>query len=252
MGPVVGVRAAHATTERWWRATWVLAVCASLVAGCSTGDEPRLTVLAASSLAEVVAAQGEVWGEVPIDVVDAGSQVLAAQVRAGAPADVVLLADPALAAALTQEGAAAEPVVVAGNSLVLVTPPDGTVDDVTDLRDPSLRVVLADTEVPLGRATRGALGGDATEVLAGADSLEDAARSVLAKVVNGDADAAIVYATDARSAGDAVRLVPWPAGAATATVVTVQELTERGAAFAAHLRSPAAAATFVDHGFTVD
>lgn len=184
----------------------VAAVIAATV-GCSAPGAEPLDVLAASSLGPVL---DELAGSAPVPyrVSLAGSQVLEAQVRAGAPADLVLLADPDRARSLADDGLAPAPTPLAANSLVLVVRAGAPVDGAADLAAPALRVILADGGVPLGDATRalladletaGELGpGGVAAILDGADSLEDSAASVTAKLVAGEADAAIVYATDAR------------------------------------------------------
>lgn len=238
---------------------------AAVLAACGGSDE-RVVVLAASSLTDVSADLIDVWGGQAV-VSEGGTQVLAAQVRGGAPADLLLSADPAIAAALAADGLTDEPVPVATVGLAVVAAPGRGIDGPADLADEALRVVLADEPVPLGRYTRRGLrrleevgtapGGTARAVLAGADSLEDDARTVLAKVTSGEADAAIVYATDAaaaRRAGADVQVVPWPPEADVAAAYTAQVVTgtpHPGAArdLLRSLRSAEAAGTWRDHGF---
>lgn len=204
---------------------------AVVLAGTGCAGTPRDThVLAAASLGPVVEDLVE-RGPVPATVTAGGSQVLAAQVRAGAPVDILLLADPALADRLADEGLATRPTPIATTGLAVATRPDAGIEHVADLADPALRVVLADEAVPLGAYTRTALerleaaglapAGTAAAVLAGADSLEDDASHVLAKVTSGEADAAVVYATDAARA-DGLTVLPWPADADVTAVYTVQ------------------------------
>jgi molybdate transport system substrate-binding protein len=79
-----------------------------------------------------------------------------------------------------------------------------------DLANPGLKLVLADKSVPAGNYTLQALdklsadpayGGDFKErVLANVVSYESNVRQVLSKVELGEADAGMVYATDARAA----------------------------------------------------
>lgn len=187
----------------------VLAAVVLAVVGCGpSGDDEPIEVFAASSLGPVL---DEMAAAAPVTyrVSLAGSQVVEAQVRAGAPADLVLLADPDRAQALADDGLAPQPATLARNRLVLAVRIGADVRDPIDLTDPELRVILADGGVPLGDATRvalteleasGRLGpGGAAAVLAGADSLEDSAASVMAKLLAGEADAAIVYASDVRA-----------------------------------------------------
>ncbi len=172
-----------------------------------------LRILAAASLTGVFEAAGEAYEEehpdVDVEFSFAGSQELAAQVEQGIPADVLVTADTA-----TMESVAdhtGDSSVIARNALTIVTPPDdpGGVAGLDDLADPALRLVLAAPEVPAGRYGRQIL--DAAGVAAVPDSQEPNVRAVLSKVRLGEADAGLVYVTDAAAAGDAVRTVPVPA-----------------------------------------
>lgn len=247
-------------SRRLLPAVGVLAVLLAATACAPSGDD--LVVLTASSLVDVTDALAADWGGGAVLVSDAGSQVLAAQVRAGADADVLLLADPAVAAALHEEGHASAPVAVATNGLAIVVAADAEVTSLADLARPDLRVVLADETVPLGAYTREGLAraeelgllpvGGAAEVVGNADSLEDAARVVLAKVTAGEADAAIVYATDAATVDGGAHVIAWPAGAdvtASYTVQLVDGARPEAAALADHLASSAAATTWERFGF---
>jgi molybdate transport system substrate-binding protein len=161
-----------------------------------------LVVLAASSIAPALEAAEAIVG-VPVVVSGAGSQVLAAQMRAGAPADLLVLADRELAVALQVELGLPAPVALAATGLSLIARPGlaGAAVGLSALRDGSFTLVLADVGVPLGDATRAAL---AIENLAlpvdRVVSFEDAATSVVAKVASGEADLAIVYSANAITA----------------------------------------------------
>ena len=118
--------------------------------------------------------------------------------------------------------AAGEPIPFAGNRLALVVPagnPAG-ITSPFDLARPGVRLVGAGTTVPITKYAAqmvGMLAGlpgaphdFAAAVEANVVSREDNVRAVLAKVELGEGDAAIVYATDATAAGDAVRADPDP------------------------------------------
>jgi molybdate transport system substrate-binding protein len=117
--------------------------------------------------------------------------------------------------ALVEQSLAREPVVFARNELAIVLAAEApAVSGLEDL--PQLeRLVLGAAEVPVGRYANRML--ERAAAALGADykvrfvqrvvSRELSVKQVLAKVVLGEADAGIVYRTDALEAGSAVRTV---------------------------------------------
>lgn len=146
-----------------------------------------------------------------VQLVFAGSSDLVAQLAAGAPGDVFASADQRNMARLTEAGlVAGRPTPFAGNHLTIAVAagnPHG-ISALADLTDPELRVVVCAPQVPCGAATR-----QVTE-LAGVEltpvSEENSVTSVLSKVTAGEADAGLVYRTDAEGAGQAVTAVDFP------------------------------------------
>ncbi|RMI36138.1 molybdate ABC transporter substrate-binding protein [Streptomyces triticirhizae] len=222
------------------------------------GSEVTLTVLAAASLTDVFEEAGAAYEEenpgTTVRFSFAGSQELVAQLDGGAPADVLVTADTdtmASAAELT-----GEPSVIARNELTIVTPPDNPagVDELADLADPELRLVLAAPEVPAGRYGQEIL--TAAGVAAEPDSLEANVRAVLGKVQLGEADAGLVYVTDATVAGDEVHVVPIPeelnvVAEYPAATLNDAEHPEEAAEFVAWLNEEAARGLLAEAGFLV-
>lgn len=139
-----------------------------------------------------------------------GSSGLVDQLVEGAPADVFVSADKKNMDRAVSEGLIeGEPVMFATNYLVLATPADNPAG-VTGL-DASLdnaKLVVCAPEVPCGNATgriTKALGITLKPV-----SEEQTVTDVLGKVVSGEADAGLVYMTDAKSAGDKVKAIDIP------------------------------------------
>jgi molybdate transport system substrate-binding protein len=131
-----------------------------------------------------------------------GSNMLAAQIQQGAPADVFASANTKLPEQLYEQGLVEKPVVFTRNELILIVPksnPAG-IHSVYDLRKPGVKLVIGAAGVPVGNYTRvvlHTLGLD--DVLGNVVSQETDVRDVLAKVALGEADAGFVYLTDARS-----------------------------------------------------
>jgi molybdate transport system substrate-binding protein len=182
----------------------------SLVTACGGGSSTsttsntkapvKVTIFAASSLTNAFSAEAAAFAQRTGDQTTfsfAGSQELVAQVQQGAPADVVATADLATMGKLPRAASAR---VFARNRLVIVTPKSNPkhVTGLSDLGRSDVVVVLAAAAVPAGKYATQAL--DAAHVTVHAKSLEDNVRSVLTKVQLGEADAGIVYATDAKSA----------------------------------------------------
>jgi molybdate transport system substrate-binding protein len=195
----------------------LIVVAASLVAAATavaatarTGrSEARLTVLAASSLTEVFP------GIDPAPRYSfGGSDLLAAQIEQGAPADVFAAASPKYPAILYRKGLVLKPLVFATNRLVLITPASNParIHSVFDLRRKGDRLVIGDGSVPIGTYTRQVLARlGLTRVLADVVSNEQNVRDILAKVALGEADAGFVYVTDARTAAARLKTIALPA-----------------------------------------
>jgi molybdate transport system substrate-binding protein len=179
-----------------------------------TGD---VTVLAASSLAEAFAEIGELYEQrhagTEVTFSFGSSATLATQFEQGAPADVFASADEVNMDKLLDADlvAAGEPETFARNRLAIAVEL-GNPEDISTLADTvadDLILVLCAPEVPCGRYALDAYaeaGIDVPTVPTGAN-----AKDTLTKVSLGEADAAVVYVTDVRAAGDDVDLVRIPA-----------------------------------------
>jgi len=199
---------------------------AVLLAACGDGGaagSSRLAVYAASSLTEAFGELETVFEAshpgTDVAVTFAGSQVLRIQIEEGAPADVFASANPEHMEALVREGLVADARVFARNELVVIVPTDDPagIESFADLPR-ATRVVLGTADVPVGRYAREALAaadgrvrpGFAAEVLGHVVSEESNVRLARSKVELGEADAAIVYRTDA-ARSDRVRTITIPA-----------------------------------------
>ncbi|WP_152607163.1 molybdate ABC transporter substrate-binding protein [Clavibacter michiganensis] len=234
----------------------VLAV--GILAGCSAGGSApsgvpdpapdsltgTLVVQAAASLTgsmDEVAADFE--GQHPgiaVTVSYGGSSTLAQQIVQGAPADVFASASTATMQTVVDAGeTAADPRVFARNALEIAVPPGnpGRVTGLADFADAGRTLALCAPEVPCGAAAAQAFG--KAGVTPRPDSLEQDVRAALTRVELGEVDAAVVYATDVRAAGDRVEAVPLPDDVDVTTDCVVAPL--------AGSASPAAAAAFAEY-----
>ncbi|MEU8540442.1 molybdate ABC transporter substrate-binding protein [Streptomyces sp. NPDC048717] len=226
--------------------------------GGSAGENQstKLTVLAAASLTDVFKTAGAAYEKAHpgtrITFSFAGSQELVAQVTQGSPADVLVTADTT---SMEKAGAdAGTPTVIAKNRLVIATAPGNPhhVAALKDLADPDLKVVLAAPEVPAGKYSRKIL--DAQKITVKPVSLEPSVRAALSKVELGEADAGLVYKSDALSAGDKVGSVAIPdAQNAVATYPAAalkdSHNAEAATAFVTWLSTPEAQKILRDAGF---
>jgi molybdate transport system substrate-binding protein len=144
----------------------------------------------------------------------AGSNMLAAQIRQGAPADVFASANTALPNGLYKDHLCSKPVVFTRNALVVIVPRKNParIQSVSDLRRRGVKIVIAAAGVPVGDYTLQVLKKlRLLRVLGNVVSRETDVREVLAKVALGEADAGFVYSTDARTVPHKVSTIRIPA-----------------------------------------
>jgi len=241
----------------------LIVLFALAVAACSSRQETAspVTVFAAASLTDALGAIAQDYEREtgrPIRLSFAASGAVARQVEAGAPADVVILADHPWMDRLQTVGAirADSRRDLLGNRLVIVAASDATIDGdpLVWLQHTGGRLAVGDPDsVPAGAYARewltgrGVWGDLRPLLVMGGD-----VRAVLAFVARGEAQLGVVYASDARST-QAVRIVLEPPADQQPKIVYPAALTAaaspEAARFLDHLRSPAAAARFRQFGF---
>jgi molybdate transport system substrate-binding protein len=186
-------------------------------------EEKELVVFAAASLREAFATMSDAVEKtkpnVKVTFNFAGSQELRTQIQHGASADVFACADQKHMSALVAAKKVQAPAVFAHNEPVVIVAKESAekLRAFTDLPK-AKRIVLGVPEVPIGRYTleildkaSRTLGSDfRSRVEARVVSRELNVRQVLAKVTLGEADAAVVYRTDAQTAKDRVAVVTIP------------------------------------------
>ena len=179
-----------------------------------TAEPVTLVVFAAASLtdayAEIASAFQTANPGVTVSYNFAGSQTLLTQVQEGAEADVFAPASKKQMDVLVGSGAVTvEPKIQVKNKLtVVVSSSAANLTKLEDLAAAGVKVVLAAKEVPAGDyalktldSLNAVYGADfSAKVLANTVSYENSVKAVTAKVQLGEADAAIVYVTDASAA----------------------------------------------------
>ena len=179
----------------------------SAAAGCGGGDQTDLTVSAASSLKAAFEKHADDFDGAQVRLSFAGSDQLAAQIRAGAKPDVFAAANSDLPERLHAEGHLERPVVFASNRLVVAVRRDGDVRSFNQLGDPGTKVALGSPSVPIGQYAREAL--ERARLDLEPASEEPDVSSIIARVRAGAVDAGLVYATDV-SAATELRAIELP------------------------------------------
>ena len=252
------------------RCVAALSLCAVLwLPGCDRGGQPRpLRVYAASSLTEAFEGLKRAFEAahpgVDVALTFAGSQVLRLQIEHGAPADVFASANPSHMKALEDAGRVTDVRTFARNELVVIVPLDNPskIESFADLSR-AKRLVIGSENVPIGAYTQESLARASkvfgnkfrAAVLAHVVSKESNVRIVRAKVELGEADAAIVYRTDA-ALSTRVRSVAIPPEVNVRAeypmgLVEGSAAASAAGAWQAFVASDAAQAVLSDHGFVV-
>ena len=231
----------------------------ALITGCGSNDDNSesgsaestsasaeggdITVFAAASLKNTFTELGEMYQTAHpgshVEFSFAGSSDLAAQLDQGATADVFASADTNNMTKVVDAGlVAGSPVDFATNTLTIVTAPGNPkgIASFADLNREGTLVVTCAPQVPCGSATQKvetATGVDLTPV-----SEESSVTDVLNKVTAGQADAGLVYVTDAAGAGDKVTAVAFPEAAQAVNTYPIAALSAS--------KNPEAAQGFID------
>ncbi len=201
----------------WVAAAFVLGACDSF-----SRTSTSLVVFAASSLTDAFSDLEKGFEgahpDVDLRLTLAGSQVLRLQLEQGARADLFASANPQHVEALRLAGHVSSSRVFALNELAVIVPVGNPaqIEDFSSL-DEAETIVLGSPNVPVGAYTRQVLEqareqlgeGFVARVSRRVVSEETSVRLVRAKVELGEADAAIVYRTDAISS-ERVSMVPIP------------------------------------------
>lgn len=237
-------------------------------------DGGKLDVFAAASLTDAFARIGDdieaSHPGITVSVQTGASQALVTQLDEGAQADILATANlSTMADAESRDLVVTPSTEFIANRLVIVAPNDNPSDitGIESLTDPDTSVVVAAEDVPAGRYSREAVcAWAATQddpesavqaVNANIVSEEADVRGVLAKVQTGEADAGIVYASDATAsglAGTPLTVVEFPDDVPTRAAYAIAPVTggaeELANAFISYVLGPDGQDVLVEFGFT--
>lgn len=257
-------------TRRAWIAGLLLALAAEGLSPhrSARADEP-VTIFAAASLKNALDEASAAWGKETgkaTRISYAGSNALAKQIEAGAPADLFLSADLAWMDYAERNGTIRPDtrVNLLRNAIVLVAPKGFSPKTIALEPGVDLAKALAGGRLAMGNVEAvpaGKYGRAALEKLGAWDGVKDKiaqaenVRAALLLVARGEAPLGIVYATDAASEPGVEVVATFPEGSHPPIVypaaLTKDARNADGAAFLAYLRSPAARPFFERQGFVV-
>jgi molybdate transport system substrate-binding protein len=231
----------------------------------------EIVVFAASSLTEVFQDMGTAFQQAnpktKVTFNFGSSSQLATQLGQGARADVFASADQTqMDNAKKADAIAGTAKVFARNRLVLITPSDNPrqISSVNDLAKAGVKFITAQPSVPIGQYTAQMLAKASADPSYGSDfrtrvegntvSREDNVRQVVSKVQLGEADAAVVYSTDATpQVRDQLQLIQIPDPLQTLATYPIAVAkgsnAAGGEAFVAYVLSPAGTSTLTKWGF---
>lgn len=259
-----------------------LAAVATLVAGCSSTDTAAdstnsngadagaasgssaeeitgtVTVLAAASLTETFTTLGKQFEAahpgVTVKFSFAASSALAEQANNGAPADVFASASVKNMTLVTEAKNADTPTIFVKNAMQIAVPASNPANITTlaDLAKPGVKVALCQAEVPCGATAQKVF--DNAKLKVTPVTLEEDVKSTLAKVELNEVDAAVVYVTDVKAAGDKIKGIEIDPAVNASTEYPIATLTNApnavgGKAFMEYVLSAEGQQVLADAGF---
>lgn len=205
-----------------------LAGCGEASGSGAPGQPVTLTVFAAASLqgafSDIGKAYEQAHSNVRVTFNFAGSDALATQITQGAPADLFASANATQMDVVVKGGdiMGGDVKTFAHNRLVLIYPSANPahIQTLQDIAKPGVKVDLAAKTVPVGQYAQTFLDKASADPAFGASykadvlknvvSYETDVKSVLTKIALGEADAGIVYTTDAATEAGKIGTVAIP------------------------------------------
>ncbi len=227
----------------------------------------KVVVFAAASLKEAVTDLAQEFEATHpgthVNMSFGGSQDLALHIKNGALANVFVSADFNQLTVAGSSGRVQQSDVheLAQNSLAVVAWPKSHIHTLQDLTKPNVRIVLAGSQVPVGNYGIQMLHklnnvlhdpDFTTKVGKNVKSWEQSVSAVLSKVELGEADAGIVYTTDAAQSHGKVRAIPIPPEANVVSkywITRIDQWYEGATSFVNFTLSPPGQKILAKHGF---
>lgn len=230
----------------------VVFLIGAVLAGCSN-EVNVVTISAAASLTDAFTEIGDVYlSENPGNELRfnfAGSSSLAEQIVSGADVDVFASASQPTMQTVINAGRAPDPVVFAGNSLAVAVPTSNpaSVQSLSDLTNPKVKVLVCDDPVPCGAAAITLF--EKNEIKVEPVSKEPDVRAVLTKIGLNEADAGIVYRTDINDSVTGIDIPPDQNVTTDYWISSINESTPVSRAFIELVLSPRGQRILASYGF---
>jgi molybdate transport system substrate-binding protein len=221
----------------------IASVVIPLLVATPANAASNVTVFAASSLTESFTQIGKQFEKahsgIKILFSFQASSTLLTQIKAGAPADIFISAEPFTGGS--------DYLV---NRVVLGVPKTSTINKISDLNNNKVAWIQCAHEVPCGYTADAALIGEG--VTSNPISLEPKVTSAVAKLLAGEVDAAIIYRTDVL-ANKKLRAIEFANRDAAKTTYQVAQLKKNrwAATFMNYLQSKAVLKQLQNRGFEV-
>ena len=221
----------------------IASVVIPLLVATPANAASNVTVFAASSLTESFTQIGKQFEKahsgIKIVFSFQASSTLLTQIKAGAPADIFISAEPFTGGS--------DYLV---NRVVLGVPKTSTINRISDLNNNKVAWVQCAHEVPCGSTADAALVGEG--VTSKPISLEPKVTSAVAKLLAGEVDAAVIYRTDVL-ANKKLRAIEFANKDATKTTYQIAQIRKNrwAATFMNYLQSKAVLKQLQNRGFEV-
>jgi molybdate transport system substrate-binding protein len=225
----------------------------------SGGGGGTLKVFAASSLTDAFTKLAATYQQQhagwKVQLNFLGSDQLVAQIEQGDPADVFAAASTKYPEQLQGEHLLGTTSNFATNTLVLAVPPDNPAGITSVTKLGNAKLIVGDPAVPVGAYTATVLANLGIEPGSlNIVSQEQKTTDIVAKLELGEADAGFIYTSDAKTAGNKLKVIPLPAAAQATAIYPIGIVTGSANAKAAQqwidlVLSAAGQRVLTDDGF---